>query len=237
MEIESNEVIDEGEYIVERIINHKFINGKCYYLLKWKDFDERDNTWEEESSLDCPDLLEEYQDLNVERIEHDRIISQNLEKKKKEKIKKEMELLKNLIDNNFSLYPKNKSADDLKNNENLHFHKEVEQRKNFLEDQKIGRKENIQKENININPEHSIEINLDLDSEKSTYPSLPKTPKLPNSELITIIGYKKDIDGRLLFSVVENDGKIKEFSKQELIEKDSSLYLKFLEESFILKSI
>lgn len=34
------------EYIVEKIVDKKEVNGKPYYLVKWEGFDESESTWE-----------------------------------------------------------------------------------------------------------------------------------------------------------------------------------------------
>lgn len=214
------EEYEEGEFIVERIINHKFINGKCYYLLKWKDFDDRENTWEEESSLDCPDLLEEYHDLNVERIEQDRILSQEIERRKKEKKKKELSLLKQIIDNNYSLSVSKKINDESSIIKKQQFRNESSN--NISQNQQIEKKEDKQS---------------DFNSEIPTVSTIPNTPKLPNSKWLTIIGHKTDINGQLLFSIAKKDGKIIYMSKSQLMSEDINLYLRYLEESFLLKLI
>jgi hypothetical protein len=37
---------DQGIYECEHIVDLKFINGKRYYLVKWKNYTEADSTWE-----------------------------------------------------------------------------------------------------------------------------------------------------------------------------------------------
>jgi|JI6StandDraft_1071083.scaffolds.fasta_scaffold10053_5 hypothetical protein len=55
-------------YEVEKILGHRERKGKpkskagqLQYLLKWKDYEQRHNSWEPESNvLGCDDLLMEY---------------------------------------------------------------------------------------------------------------------------------------------------------------------------------
>lgn len=52
----------EEEYIVEAIRDwrHNLKNNRKEYLIKWHRYDESENTWEPESNLNCPTILEEF---------------------------------------------------------------------------------------------------------------------------------------------------------------------------------
>merc|ERR1711990_474160 len=51
---------DEENYEVEDIVNHRHRKGKVEYLIRWKNYNAEDDTWEPEENLDCPDKIKAY---------------------------------------------------------------------------------------------------------------------------------------------------------------------------------
>ena len=52
--------VPEKEYTVEKIVDKRIHNGKVEYLLKWKGYGNRENTWEPVDNLSCDELIEIY---------------------------------------------------------------------------------------------------------------------------------------------------------------------------------
>ena len=46
------EIKSKDKYEVEKILNYKQISGQPYYLVKWKDYNTSENTWEPITHLD-----------------------------------------------------------------------------------------------------------------------------------------------------------------------------------------
>lgn len=53
-------VENSNEYEVEAILNHKIKRGQRTYLIRWKGFPPNYDTWENESNLKCPEILNMY---------------------------------------------------------------------------------------------------------------------------------------------------------------------------------
>lgn len=51
---------ENDEFEVENIVDDEFRKGKQYFLVKWKGFDESENSWEAKSNLNCPKILKKY---------------------------------------------------------------------------------------------------------------------------------------------------------------------------------
>lgn len=52
--------IDDNVYEVEKIIRHQYSRE---YLVRWKPFGPDDDTWEKESNLNCPTILNKYKKI------------------------------------------------------------------------------------------------------------------------------------------------------------------------------
>lgn len=56
---------EEEEYEVEDIIDHKTVRGKLQYLIRWKGYDADNDSWEPESTVNCPDIVARYNEKNL----------------------------------------------------------------------------------------------------------------------------------------------------------------------------
>ncbi|KAK4876829.1 hypothetical protein RN001_009335 [Aquatica leii] len=53
---------DDTQYEVEEVIDEKTIRGVKHYLIRWKGYDQDGDTWEPESTLDCPKLIKKFKE-------------------------------------------------------------------------------------------------------------------------------------------------------------------------------
>lgn len=50
----------DGEYEVETILDHEVKGGQRRFLIRWKHFSSFHDSWEKESNLNCPEILNSY---------------------------------------------------------------------------------------------------------------------------------------------------------------------------------
>ncbi|CAF3452727.1 unnamed protein product [Rotaria socialis] len=56
-----SDISENAVFIVQRIIDHRFRNGRKEFLIAWKGYPDEQNTWEPQQNLDCPDMITEYE--------------------------------------------------------------------------------------------------------------------------------------------------------------------------------
>lgn len=66
--LEEEQEIDNQSYEVEKILDFRYKKGKPEYKLKWKNYDDKFNSWVPEGNIDCAELIQEYHSQPIEII-------------------------------------------------------------------------------------------------------------------------------------------------------------------------
>lgn len=91
-----NSSADEAEYEVDRIVDDRVEDNEKQYLIRWKGFTAEDDTWEPVTNLDCPEIIEGYEE----------------NKRKKKELKKQRKSDANTIKQENAPVKKKKKDDD-----------------------------------------------------------------------------------------------------------------------------
>merc|ERR1712061_948903 len=65
----ANSSADEAEYEVDRIVDDRVEENEKQYLIRWKGFSAEDDTWEPVTNLDCPEIIEGYEEAKRKKKE------------------------------------------------------------------------------------------------------------------------------------------------------------------------
>jgi len=91
----AEEYQEDVYYAVELILDKRLNNNKVEYFLKWKGYDDRENTWEPEENLDCEDLIKPFEE---------NLIREEKERKRREKLERGGRGLKRSLSNSTITY-------------------------------------------------------------------------------------------------------------------------------------
>ena len=76
------------EYEVEHILSKRIVNSQTEYLIKWKGYDEDENTWEPTVNLHCPDKIQEFSESSTFMGEPERTNREELSSRNKRRMRK-----------------------------------------------------------------------------------------------------------------------------------------------------
>ena len=51
---------EEEVFDVEAIIDHRIMDGRIQYLIRWRTFGDEEASWEFEDDMNCPEMIDDY---------------------------------------------------------------------------------------------------------------------------------------------------------------------------------
>lgn len=66
LKLVENFVNSDNMYEVEKIMNHRIVNGEMSFLVRWKNYSPKHDSWVTQSDLNCEEILKAY--LNLKRL-------------------------------------------------------------------------------------------------------------------------------------------------------------------------
>lgn len=60
LKVETDDSDEQSEYEVDDILKHTTKKGKLHFLIRWKNYSPSHDSWQIESDLHCPQILNEY---------------------------------------------------------------------------------------------------------------------------------------------------------------------------------
>ncbi|KAG8312351.1 chromobox protein homolog 1-like isoform X2 [Homalodisca vitripennis] len=83
-EIKEEPSSSEEEYSVEKVLDKRAVRGgRVEYFLKWKGYPDNENTWEPLDNLDCPDLIQEFEESLKRKVKDEKLSPSPSPNKKK----------------------------------------------------------------------------------------------------------------------------------------------------------
>ncbi|CAG8491694.1 12860_t:CDS:2 [Ambispora gerdemannii] len=131
-------VVEEEEFDVEKILDHKFENGNTKYNIKWKHYPDTDNSWVDEKDINGIDLILGYWKTSCVNAQNE---LQNAQKCINDK-NNEIKLIQNEVQN---FKDRIQNMERLKNSETVDMDIDIDQTMNTSENSSEYRQQNRKK--------------------------------------------------------------------------------------------